>query len=457
MEETNELLKAGMMAEKIHDGTDKPKSTWQKVLDFLEYYKLIIWVVLFYAVHVFIWQAFEPQWTLMQCIYFITASLTTVGYGDISPADDHGRLYCIFFLLFGLAAVTSVATGLADRFLYHVEVMCIGHVEVAKVKTKTNLDDEEHLTTNEFYRYRKIVFSIVVVLIAAGIGTIFMCVTHKWTFLQALYWSFVTSLTVGYGDVDFWHDPGTLAFVTVYILTSTLSVAVALGNFVEVSVEIEEENERKRLMDTLDIMDILRDEKYGYGDLQELISVHDKKTKILHSHEYITPNYEVLHHEEHNVDSYKHAITAMTTEDAQGNKHFRNISKLDFMLFMMEKIFGLDRETDIDPLLQKFDELDANKSNDLDLEDIVAFAEAMNAKKAKRRDKENERKNESYYKRVQNFFRSAAQIIPTEGALLSPRGTPSKKDSAKSSPVAGNSPSNSPAPIDPVSKEVEMA
>ena len=364
----DDLLKVGLEAEKIHDDADLEVPLSTQVLNFLNDFRSFAWVLLFYVMNIFIWQAFEPEWDFMQCIYFITTSLTTVGYGDFSPSHDTGRLYCIFFLLLGLTSVSSVLTGVVDRFLYDMEVYFIGNVE--KKVARTSLDDEEHSKTNEFYRYRKIIFSIIIVIICVTVGTIFMAVTHNWTFLRALYWSIVTSLTVGYGDLSFRHDPGTLAFITIYILISTLSVAVALGNFVEVSVEIQDEKERKRLMDNLDIMDILRDEKYGCG--------------------------------------------AATTTDGKGtsSKGLQTISKLDFMLFMMEKIHGLDKEADID-LLSKFDELDANGNGALDGHDILTFAEAMNVKKEKRKKKEVEIQNESFYKKVKSLWQSEVKISPT--------------------------------------------
>ena len=57
------------------------KHVGQKLLDVLWDARYVFWVILFYVVNVFIWQAFHPDWSTMQSIYFITASLTTVGYG----------------------------------------------------------------------------------------------------------------------------------------------------------------------------------------------------------------------------------------------------------------------------------------------------------------------------------------------------------------------------------------
>jgi voltage-gated potassium channel len=57
-------------------------------------------------------------------------------------------------------------------------------------------------------------------------GTIFYWRTEDWTIIQALYFSFVTLTTVGYGDL---HptSAGTQIFTIIYILTG-LGVFVAL-------------------------------------------------------------------------------------------------------------------------------------------------------------------------------------------------------------------------------------
>ena len=56
-----------------------------------------------------------------------------------------------------------------------------------------------------------------------------MAVMHNWSFVEALYFSFVTSLTVGYGDQNWNGDPAPL-FISCYMMVSTMAISVAIQN-----------------------------------------------------------------------------------------------------------------------------------------------------------------------------------------------------------------------------------
>jgi voltage-gated potassium channel Kch len=45
------------------------------------------------------------HWSLVDAIYFCVVTLGTVGYGDITPATDAGKLFTVFYILFGLAVI----------------------------------------------------------------------------------------------------------------------------------------------------------------------------------------------------------------------------------------------------------------------------------------------------------------------------------------------------------------
>lgn len=42
-------------------------------------------------------------WRWLDSVYFSVVSLTTVGYGDISPVTDGGKIFTMFYLIFGIA------------------------------------------------------------------------------------------------------------------------------------------------------------------------------------------------------------------------------------------------------------------------------------------------------------------------------------------------------------------
>ena len=43
----------------------------------------------------------------LDSVYFCVITLTTVGYGDITPHTDAGKIFTIFYILFGVAIIAS--------------------------------------------------------------------------------------------------------------------------------------------------------------------------------------------------------------------------------------------------------------------------------------------------------------------------------------------------------------
>jgi len=55
----------------------------------------------------------------LDSVYFSVVSLTTVGYGDITPVTDAGKIFTMFYLLAGIgligATVNTMARSIAVR------------------------------------------------------------------------------------------------------------------------------------------------------------------------------------------------------------------------------------------------------------------------------------------------------------------------------------------------------
>lgn len=57
------------------------------------------------------------RWSVSKGIYWITVTVTTVGYGDVAPETAIGKLLGIFYILFGLAFIVNIVMGIANAIV----------------------------------------------------------------------------------------------------------------------------------------------------------------------------------------------------------------------------------------------------------------------------------------------------------------------------------------------------
>lgn len=55
-------------------------------------------------------------WSWVDSIYFTTATLTTVGFGDIHPTHDVSKLFTVVFVLTGVSFVLFSLTIIAETY-----------------------------------------------------------------------------------------------------------------------------------------------------------------------------------------------------------------------------------------------------------------------------------------------------------------------------------------------------
>jgi voltage-gated potassium channel len=55
---------------------------------------------------------FQEKLSWVDSIYFSVVSLTTVGYGDIVPKTDIGKIFVCFYLLVGIGIIAAFASNL---------------------------------------------------------------------------------------------------------------------------------------------------------------------------------------------------------------------------------------------------------------------------------------------------------------------------------------------------------
>lgn len=52
-------------------------------------------------------------WEYIDCVYFVTVTITTIGYGDIVPHTAEGKVYSIFLAFTGISLAFYIISSLA--------------------------------------------------------------------------------------------------------------------------------------------------------------------------------------------------------------------------------------------------------------------------------------------------------------------------------------------------------
>jgi len=131
------------------------------------------------------------DWSYYQSLYFVGSVTTTIGYGHLAPKTQGGRLFLIFFALFGIPLNLLTLQSVGEHINYGIHLL-IKYFE--KAAFERDLPSHEHIKC----------FAINVMLIALWLplgGVMYFYSEKEWTFLDSVYYCFVALSTIGFGDL----------------------------------------------------------------------------------------------------------------------------------------------------------------------------------------------------------------------------------------------------------------
>jgi hypothetical protein len=128
------------------------------------------------------------QWTWAEGIYYGVVTATTVGYGDYGPTNDNMKGFCIFYIALALVMAGTVIE-IGSRYLEAGQDALLNWFD-------DNPDDMDEP------QEAKLALSILLVAVTILTGALFFQYNEGWTFLDSFYWAFITSATIGYGDMS---------------------------------------------------------------------------------------------------------------------------------------------------------------------------------------------------------------------------------------------------------------
>ena len=80
----------------------------------LAYVFIVIVIILFGSATFY---HYAEKWRYLDALYFSAATMTTVGYGDITPKSDAGKIFTIFFMFAGVGVALYGLSLIAAHFV----------------------------------------------------------------------------------------------------------------------------------------------------------------------------------------------------------------------------------------------------------------------------------------------------------------------------------------------------
>ncbi|XP_015111056.1 TWiK family of potassium channels protein 7 isoform X2 [Diachasma alloeum] len=141
--------------------------------------------------------AVTERWSILQAMFFASTVLTTIGYGNVVPLTDWGRVFCIFYAFVGIPLTLTAIAAWGKLFAETVNNLA------DKMRRRLPPLMTRLIPSNNTGRRSLGAFAAVVLLfiyLSCG-AAMFMLWEDDWNFFDGFYFWFVTMTTIGFGDL----------------------------------------------------------------------------------------------------------------------------------------------------------------------------------------------------------------------------------------------------------------
>jgi len=307
--------------------------------------KLLILVsaaILYVSFGTYIFMKMEP-WSSKESMFFIITTLTTIGFGNRAPKNDHSRLLIIIYSIGGMAILAYTISVISEvlkenimvsfqtqltmfREKRYERIVCNNDADKANangdaILNLNDFDEEEEERNIVFNDHKQIakkqfLFAIILMISSWAGGACTFYYTEGWSFIEAIYFCFISFSTIGFGDLV----PTTSSSLSIFNIWIILEIATmtfmvsAVTNYVEINWADKVKSEDDENNDLEDALDIIRgkskkrkisftEKKFNKNDETIPMSVINKKDSDIRSR--------IINHEE--LDEWEDATESFET------------------------------------------------------------------------------------------------------------------------------------------------
>lgn len=196
-------------------------------------------IILFQSVH---FKTVRPL-TVVECIYFMSQVITTVGYGDVTPAKIRGQVFVGLYVLGALFIIAMLISDMTN----HMVVMAKEYREkLAAEKAKNEGSARRKQTVSDLVEPEKpstqpllVALAVFAVLDLCWILFFSLHPAEGKTTFQAVYMSVITLSTVGFGYFTPVTEPG-MVFGAFWMIFGSGALVNVISNFTELMVKLNE-------------------------------------------------------------------------------------------------------------------------------------------------------------------------------------------------------------------------
>mmetsp|Transcript_21179 Transcript_21179/g.55174 ORF Transcript_21179/g.55174 Transcript_21179/m.55174 type:complete len:414 (+) Transcript_21179:52-1293(+) len=189
-------------------------------------------VLLYFGIVLAIYVPLEGQWVgtkttpVLDALYFAAVTVTTVGYGDLTPTPWQLKLFlgCFVWISFGLVVIVL---GEAAGWVLSRQEAMVQSMAAARLSGTFNARAAFSGWRRQHRLQGMLAFLALVVSLSTGVA-IFAAFETDGDLAEAFYAASLTATTVGYGDVVFKTVEGR-ALAVPWILISTMISTAAVG------------------------------------------------------------------------------------------------------------------------------------------------------------------------------------------------------------------------------------